>query len=377
MNLKKILSNPLNVFLFIWVLILFTFQLNISYFFPKYTVRELLLPFFSIFYFILGFMTVKLFKKKKYKIKYCVHFCQRRFNLFILILIMISLIIVIINIVMFGPPPLMSIFGYHTTVYLEYGRFKGLLFSLLIFIFVSSLYGTKRISYFLKLFSITILLLYISRGNIIFSILTYFFLLIYENRITNKKLFYLSMSLIIIIIVLFQIVGEFRTGTEAFYNVLEIKDIYRIKNSGLIWLISYVSMPFVNLLEVSHYDHLFWGQNIISRSLPAFLSFNQESVEFYKSILPNQYNTAPSYLTPIYLDFGITGFVLYNFFLGAISSYVYHFGTNNLIKSIFITAISLIFFTDYFLFFTTIILIVLSIFFNKFIYIKGLNKCLK
>lgn len=127
-------------------------------------------------------------------------------------------------------------------------------------------------------------------------------------------------------------------------------------------------MPFVNFLALTNYDHLYFGQNIVSRSLPAFLSFNAESIEFYKSIIPNQYNTVSGYLSPVYLDFGIIGVIVYNLFLGILSSYTYYFGKNNLIKSILITAISLLFFVDYFFYFTTILLILLSLLFNKFVF---------
>ena len=367
MNLKSILSNPINIFLFTWLLIIFTYQLKIAYFFPEYSIKEFAIPILCIFYFVLGFETVKILQKPQKQKVYKLYLSKQKFNMFISFLITMSLLIVIMNIEMFGLPPMMSFFGYDTSVYLEYGRFKGVLFALLIFIFIVSLYATKKISYLMKLFSIIVLLLYVSRGNIIFSIITYFFLLIYENKINNKKLLILLSLFIIFTLLLFQILGELRTGTETFYNVLEIKDAYRLKNSGLIWLIAYISMPFANFLEVTNYNNLYYGQNIISSSLPAFLSFNSASIEFYKSIIPNQYNTVATYLVHIYLDFGIIGVIVYNYFLGIFASYLYHFSTNNLIKSIFLTVISLLFFIDYFFFFTTIVLIVLSVVFNKFV----------
>jgi oligosaccharide repeat unit polymerase len=262
----------------------------------------------------------------------------------------------------------MSFFGYDTYVYLEYGKFKGVLFGLLIFLFASSLYANRKLSIFMKLFSIVFLLLYVSRGNIIFSILIYFFLLIYENKITNKRLFFLSLFLMIFILMLFQILGEFRTGTEVFYNSLEIKEQYRIENSGLIWLISYVSMPYVNFLQITDHDMLFYGENIVSRSLPAFLSFNSEAVLFYKSIIPNEYNTVSGYLAQIYLDFGFVGIIVYNFILGILLSYMYYISNNFLMKSIFMTIISLLFFVDYLFYFTTIVLLILSFLFNKLVF---------
>jgi len=368
MNLKRIVSSPLNIFLIIWILVISTFQLRVATFIQGYNIDQFIFPLVGIFYFSIGFILIYFLKRinKKQK-KFEFYLSNVRFIIFYYFLLFFIIIIFFINLNFFGLPPFLSFFGYDTSVYLEYGRFKGLLFGLLIFLFLISMYTTKKLSIFMKFISILILLLYVSRGNIIFSILAYFFLLIYENKITNKKLVFISIFMIIFILVLFQILGEYRTGTEAFYNALEIKDEFQINNSGIIWLISYISMPFVNFLELTHHSHMYYGENIISRSIPAFLNFNAEAVDFYKSTLLNQYNTVSGYMGPVYLDFGLLGIIMYNFFLGLVLGYSYYFSKNNLIKSILITAIFLSFFVDYFFYFTTIVLIILSIIFNKFV----------
>ena len=368
MNLKRIISNPLNIFLFIWALILITFQLKIAYFFPSYNYLQYLYPSISILFFILGFLIIKFSIRRKIIKKVKVTFSKKRFKIFVFSLFSMVIIIILLNLKLFGMPPFFSFLGYDTYVYLEYGRFKGVLFALLIFIYIISIYATKKFSIFMKLFSIAILLLYVSRGNIIFSIIVYFFLLVYENKLSNKKLFILIHLLIIFVLILFQILGEFRTGTNVFYASLEIKEEYQIENSGLIWLVSYISMPFVNFLELTNHNNLFFGENIISRSLPAFMSFNMESIAFYKSILPNKLNTVSGYLANVYLDFGLVGIILYNFFLGILLSYSFYISKNKILKSVLITCIALLFFVDYFFYFTTILIIILSIIFNKIIF---------
>jgi len=366
MNLKALLSNPLFVFVAVWFIIMATFSIRIATFFPDFNIRQYIYPTLSIISFSMGYLSLFLFKTKSIKKSYVNYFSKKRFNIFIFVLISISLMIISLNIFLYGLPPVFSFFGFDTVVYLEYGRFKGVLFAIAIFLFAISLFATKKLSFFIKFFSITVLLLYVSRGNIVFSILLYLFLLIFENKISNKRLSIYLIVVLVFILLMFQIIGELRTGTEVFYNVLDIKDEFRINNSGLIWLISYISMPFVNFLEITTYDNLYYGQNIISRSLPAFMQFNYDSIEFYKSILPNQYNTVAGYLAPIYLDFGLMGVMFFNSFIGFTTAYIIKFSNNNLVKAILMTAISLLFFVDYFFYFTTIVMLFLSFIFYKF-----------
>jgi oligosaccharide repeat unit polymerase len=349
------------------------FHLKIAYFFGDYEGLSYIIYFTSLFYFCLGFFTCFFIKKQQKKQKGLLIFFYKKdlLKYFVYFLILLSVIILILNYIMFGPPPLISFFTKKYIDYLHYGKLKNILFANAIFLFVISYFYKRRIiSFLLKLFSISILLLYVSRGNIIFMFLFYIYYYLMNNSISNLKLFFYFIFSLIGVILLFQIIGEYRTGNNVFYNILEIKEQYRISNAGLIWIIAYLSMPFDNLLNfISHNLNYFgYGENIISRLLPAFMQFNHLSMNIYYNLLPNKYNTVGTYLSWIYFDFGILGILLFNFFIGIISGYVWFFlKSKRLFVSLLLTCLSLIFFSDYFFYFMTIILLIYSFIFENFI----------
>lgn len=367
----KFIINPIFIFIFIWIIMLVFWSLNIAYFFKEYYTLAFFLCLISIIFFSIGYFLIYLINNS-FIIKEEKFLCilnKKKVNIFVFILLLLSIGVVILNFILYGLPPFFKFFGYYTIDYLHYGKFKNLLFANLIFLFVISyFYKNIFISLFLKIFSLFILILYVSRGNIIFMVLFYMFLVLTDKRIKIYKIFIILLFLFIGVILLFQIIGEFRTGNEIFYNVMEIKDKYRIKNAGIIWIIAYMSMPFENLLEFIHHNiPMFLGENILSRSLPAFLSFNQNALSIYKNLLPNPYNTVPTYLGWIFFDFNWLGIIIFNFLIGLVSGYIFFIKKNKLFLSLLLTCIFLIFFNDYFFFFMTIIIGIYVCIFNRFL----------
>jgi len=362
--MKKMIINPLFIFSSVWFIIIIFYSFKVSYFFPKDNNLIYTLAFGSIITFSIGFLSLALIDRKK------IHYEYKHINIynyvnFVRFILLVISLIVFINVIIDGLPPFFNFLGINTKNYMEYGRLKNILFAFLIFLFVISEYD-KGPRY--KIISILLLVIYVTRGNIIFAIITFIFLKIQENKITNKRIIVLFTLLILFTILLFQIIGDYRTGSNVFYDSLEIKENYRIKNAGVIWVISYISMPIVNLIEIiKHSDYYFYGQNILNNSLPAFINISSKASEYIYSLLPNKNNTVSTYLSNVYLDFGLLGIILYNYLIGIFSGYLYFFSRNNVLKSVFLTSITLSFFYDYFSFFQTIVIIVLSIIFNRYV----------
>jgi hypothetical protein len=159
--------------------------------------------------------------------------------------------------------------------------------------------------------------------------------------------------------------SEYRTSLEFFYSALEIKNEYRDLNTGLLWVITYISMPTINIVELTKFSQYFYGEAMLSSALPAFLSFDQGAELFYTQVLPNPYNTVAGYLKNAYLDFGWIGVFTLNLFIGFLLSCSSIYKFSNLSKSVLLNALLFLFFYDYFINFTTIFVIFLFYFFGR------------
>lgn len=368
MNFNRLLTNPLLVFTVVWCMVVFFSLLEISYSFSGGFSSLFLLFFVSFLGFYLGYFCVRLMfcvASKRVGVYLPGRFYFREgAGFFIFAVVIFSIGIILLNFFLEGLPPFFSILGYETRNYLEYGRLKGVLFGLVIFLFLISFYFSSVLSFFLKVFCLSVLILYVSRGLIVFSVLSYLFLVLLEERFSSAKILAVLVSCLAFMILVIGVVGEYRTGTENFYNALEIKEEFRGISPGIIWVISYVSMPVINIIEVSKVGEYFYGQVMLSSALPAFMAFDQVADSFYQGLLPNPYNTVAGYLKNVFLDFGWVGVLVYNFILGALF-YVSAIKFSSLSRAVLLGALFFLFFHDFFVNFTTIFVVLLFYFFNR------------
>jgi oligosaccharide repeat unit polymerase len=373
MLVQRIFLSPPFIFAIIWILMLSISMLNISYSFSDEVDVLIFIATLSFLGYFLGYFSLLLFTNKyKSPIRYknIIHKIDiKKLQGALLASVFFICSILIINFYLDGYPPFFSNLGVETKNYVEYGRMKGVLFALIVFLFlISSLFKTKTVDVLIKLFCFGVLVLYLSRGFVIFTLLSWLFFYLFENKktISLLKLIFMITCAFIFILILMSVAGEYRTGTASFIKALEIKDSFLDLDPEILWLVSYISMPTINIVELVQYQQYFMGKATVNAMLPGFMNFDSESREFYASILPNEHNTAGTYLKNVVLDFGILGILIYNYLIGIFSYLLFKYSSSSLIKSVFLAELSLLFFADFFLFFPTLFLLFVLILFNKY-----------
>jgi oligosaccharide repeat unit polymerase len=204
--------------------------------------------------------------------------------------------------------------------------------------------------------------LLLNRGCIMLSIIEYMFLKMLLTKKTTKhnklSVSKIALTLSFILIALFAIgwIGDTRVGKDSFLIGFGIDKKYWWLPSPLIWSISYFSFPFANLISlVNNFNDYYLGQIFLSRILPSFLRAKIAPQGWIESYLPNEFNNVPTYLGIIYADFGWVGIVVFNLLLGYLAWSLFKnvFLKSNIILlpyyAFFITALSLIFFENFFL----------------------------
>lgn len=250
------------------------------------------------------------------------------------VLTVIMILVAALNIVRFGLPPfLTAAMGLQSKYnYLNYGFFKYPLFASAMGIIMISVFHIKKRILFISvvIMSVMTLVLFVSRGFLIQGILQFFFLYIYRHRMKfNRKLILKVSSFIIIIIILFGLWGDVRSGSEVFLSVMEIKRSYQFVPTLFLWFFSYLSLPLSNMIVIiQNFHHLYLGAMTLSSSLPPIM------VEiFHISTFDSLYNPVDAiFSSPLnnmataaaipYLDFGWVGVALYYFIIGVTSGYV-------------------------------------------------------
>lgn len=365
MRAERLVTHPLFVFAAVWSVIAASASLRVSASFQRDLSPLYHLLTVSLVCFGAGYVAVAMLGASR-EARWITEFHsapvvarQTRRVMFASTLAIIA--IMALNVRLDGLPPFFAFLGADTLGYLEYGRLKGALFALAPFTFLLSAYAGRRLGLLMKAISLGVLVLYVSRGYVIFSLLAYFFLILQLRNVRFWRLVLYLCLLLATVLALMEIVGHYRTGTASFFQALDIRAQYRDLNAGLVWLLAYVSMPAINIIELTQHEVFFHGKALYSASMPAFLAIDEAARSHFVAVIPNRYNTASGYLTNAYLDFGWYGVALYNLLLGMVASAVHRFSPNLLIKSILLACLALMFFNDYFLYFTTLFMIALSV----------------
>ena len=97
-----------------------------------------------------------------------------------------ALLIIVFNWVLFGPPPAVG----DPTSYLTYGRFKQVLFPLLVTVTVNAMLDSSRWRKALfMMFGMAGMTLYITRGLLMVALLQIFFVFSLKTRMSKRKLY--------------------------------------------------------------------------------------------------------------------------------------------------------------------------------------------
>jgi oligosaccharide repeat unit polymerase len=259
--------------------------------------------------------------------------------------------IVIFNYLTVGPPPILGFVGAQTVVYLEYGRFKQLLFPIAMALFVNSALEQSGVRRWLwRCCSLGILLAYVARGPILMAVAQA--LVLYSIRTTaSKRRIYVGAILALLFALgAMDIIGNNRTSQDSFFSFLEIKNDFRDWPMALLWPITYFSIPISNLCWIVKDAH-FTAPTIsfLYQFLPSFWvpASPHDAAVSNSHIIDGTY----TYLGNYFLDFSWAGIVACNFAIGLAAGTLTRrerISRKFMSSPIVLSAIGFIFFWDFF-----------------------------
>jgi oligosaccharide repeat unit polymerase len=283
---------------------------------------------------------------------------------------LIAIAIMVLNVKLEGLPPAFGFLSFDTKVYLEYGRFKQLLFPLLIVIVVNSLLDPSRFRKLLfSAFGLLSLLLYITRGGILGALLQSFFVFTMTTKVSRKKLTVASVAAVVALAALADVVGNNRTTQAGFLTFLQIRSQFWEWPMIFLWVIAYFSIPLSNLCWIV--DKFHFHTITLGFLIPALPSFWTPSDPHEAFISGNSHivDNVHTYLAPYFLDFSYAGIFFANIALGAACAFVKRRGMTRhfLTTAVFLGCVSDIFFNDNFIPLSTLLQFAMQAFAQQYL----------
>lgn len=361
--------NFQTIFLGIWCVILILYSFQLSYLLedlsPK-TLSYMMLVFLS---FVMGYFYIFTLNLPSYKrvrsLKPNFSKIKIRINeIFLDISFYLIVIITIIQGIYSGGYPIIWLaLGDHKT-YFDFGipTFNGLFLSFLLFysmLLYIELVKNPRKKYILYFIGVILIPIIIISRQVLITLIIQLTIIhhLYIRRINFSRL----LPVIILVIILFGVVGNFRTGLDNFLYISQYKgEQMNYFLSGFYWAYIYLTMQLAhinNLITYIDFDYGY-GKFMFESFLPTvFLDFFYSNVTYSKPVFLVHPNfTVSSYMTSPFLDFGILGLCFYTFIIGALSCYVYHnlrletTAKNFMIYVVLLQIIMMSFFVDFLLY---------------------------
>jgi oligosaccharide repeat unit polymerase len=269
-----------------------------------------------------------------------------------------ALMIMIFNWVFTGPPPALG----DPTSYLTYGRFKQVLFPLLVTVTVNaSLDPLRWRKALFILFGVAGMTLYITRGLLMVALLQMFFVFALKTRMSKRRLYTILVCFIAFAVVVITVIGNARTTQGVFLEYLQIRHKYSDWPMAYLWLTSYVSIPFSNLCWMFA-NGSFHGPtwSFLYPLLPSFLMPPDPHAYIHEDV--SIIDGASTYLAAYALDLSYLGIYLANLVLGIGCGWMRErlLPRSLLVASVFLTCLSFIFFSDMFAPLSTILQIAIQ-----------------
>jgi oligosaccharide repeat unit polymerase len=340
--------NPLVLFCLNWVAMLVALSFQITYVsYPNFDMPLLLFG-LSLSSFLFGYIVSRMvlhrWPTRSEPMAYALDVTQLwQANLLFSIA---SLIIIVFNWVLSGPPPALG----DPTSYLTYGRFKQVLFPLLVVITVNSTLDSARWRKALfAMFGIAGMALYITRGLIMVALLQMLFVFSLKTRMSKRRIYTIALAFLAFAVVVITLVGNARTAQGIFLEYLQIRQKYFGWPMASLWLTSYVSIPFSNLCWLFAKGN-FHGPTLsfLYPLLPSFLTPADPHASIHNDL--SIIDGASTYLAAYVLDFSYLGVYLANLLLGIGCGWLMErsLPKHILVASIFLTCLTFIFFSDMF-----------------------------
>lgn len=377
---KKIFS-PSFVFNFIWFITLSLYQLKLSYIQHDLSNRTVLTFFvcvlsYNIVLFVCSMISDKLKNKgvKENVPKKMPVFINKMKNIYnkivnkntidkkVKIAKYIVIIVFIIEVIYSGGVPLIWKITGESKNYFDFGiaSLHGAFSGLVICLGAYSLF-TKSKDKFLYL---AIGVLIISRQILMSMIIEAIVFEIYSNRKNLKKSIIKILVIVLIGIIVFTLLGNFRSGNNVMNDVFQAKEKYKNLPSTAKWIYSYMTFSLSNFNKLVGITDgaVNYGASMLKELLPTVILkiINIKPMNsFYYLVSPN-YNVS-TYLPVIYVDFGIVGIAIFNALIALLGYNLYkNIKTNNSIKnillySVFVHNIVFLFFNNMFLYLPVIV----------------------
>jgi oligosaccharide repeat unit polymerase len=357
--------NPIALFLAVWILMLACLCVHVSYAIYPNLATPFLIFLVSTASLLLGFFAcTAVLERQETKTDSTLYVLDvsflRRLNLLFCAL---ALALIALNWVTSGPPPAIG----DPSTYLTYGKLKQVLFPLLTCVAVNATLDSSRLCrYFFIAFGLGWLGLYVARGILLVTFLQMFFLYSLRSRMSRKRQYLFSLGAFAIAIAGMTVIGNLRTAHDVFIDFLEIRAAYSDWPMAFLWVVSYISIPFSNLCwMVVHGSSHGPTLSFLYSLLPSFIAPPDPYSDINNGL--NIIDGASTYLQAWALDFSYLGIYFVNLLIGigcgwlVARSYPRHI----LILAIFLTSISLLFFSDYFFLLAIVIQVLLQAFVEK------------
>ena len=355
-----IYCNPLFLFLAVWVLMLGCLSIHVSYVIYPDLGTPVLIFIVSTGSLLLGFFASTAIigrdTPEPASTAYVLDITSlSRLNILFCVF---ALALITFNWLTAGPPPAIG----DPSTYLVYGKLKQVLFPLLTCIAVNATLDMRPLRRYLFIaFGLGGLALYVARGILLVAFLQMFFLFSLRSSMSRRKQYLLALGALAIAVAGMTIIGNLRTAHDIFIEFLQIRGNYSDWPMAFLWFVSYVSIPFSNLCwMVAHGSHQAPTFAFLYSLLPSFMAPSDPYSDVYGST--NIIDNASTYLQAYALDFSYLGIYFANLVIGLGCGWLVarSYPRNILILIIFLTSISLLFFTDMFLLLSTVIQVLLQ-----------------
>jgi oligosaccharide repeat unit polymerase len=237
------------------------------------------------------------------------------------------------EIVMSGGVPLLWLVTGDSKIYFDFGvpTLHGLLNSIILGVSLCSfvLYRAAKQKKFLVIPTICIgwSLVIISRQLLVSLLLEIAIVFIATRALRIKSIIMLAFYTLVGILV-FGIVGDFRSGKEAFLEVAQPQNFPSWMPTGFLWLYTYITTPINNLLNtitLASPADTFYFKETLSQFCPTVLRnivFRNETL-LGGVVFSPAFNTCTAFAQP-YLDMGYYGVALYSAYVATLTHFFWY-----------------------------------------------------
>lgn len=332
---RNLIFGPLAMFFIVWNVVLFLYSFHFSELLYYSTAQAFLATYFIIGCFFIGWLLAKLgggegkSNNSHIVTSSFLTVLNKRKSFFFRLWCLVTFIEIIYC---QGIPIIWMLIGNGKT-YFDFGiaSVHGFLNSLILSLSLVSYYlylQTKRKNHlFIPIFTCFWALAVISRNLLIVNIIQLAILHFYFVKINYYKLLK-SLLLLFVLILVFGVVGDFRTGKEAFFNLAVVNDNYPDwLPSGFLWVYMYLVTPLNNLINVFTLVAPEWNVGLSNSTvllIPSFLRnviYGDLSYDSTYYLVTQAFNVSTAYVDP-YRDLGYSGVFIFASVAGFFVTYL-------------------------------------------------------